>query len=104
MLFTKALSSPSIAAAINVTVTMPMTMPSVVNTERSLFARMALHEIARPSRNSVKKFMESGVCFFVAGDQTVKDADDALRMARDGFLVRDDDDGVAFFCKFIEQR
>ena len=41
----------------SVTVTMPMTMPSVVSAERSLFARIALHEIARPSRSSVRKFM-----------------------------------------------
>ena len=50
---------PSMAVPISVTVTMPMTMPSVVRTERSLFARMALHEIARPSRSSVKKFIDS---------------------------------------------
>ena len=36
---------------------MPMTIPSVVSTERILFARMALHEISRPSRSSVKKFI-----------------------------------------------
>src|ERR1017187_1589900 len=41
----------------SVTVTMPMMMPSVVSTDRSLFARMALHEISRPSRSSVKKFI-----------------------------------------------
>jgi hypothetical protein len=33
------------AVPISVTVTMPMTMPSVVSTERSLFARMALQEM-----------------------------------------------------------
>ena len=43
------------AVPISVTVMMPMTMPSVVSTERNLFARMALHEIARPSRSSVRK-------------------------------------------------
>jgi len=43
--------NPSIAVPMSVTVRMPMTMPSVVSTERSLFARMALHEMLRPSRS-----------------------------------------------------
>src|ERR1017187_768569 len=45
------------AVPMSVTVTIPMTMPRVVSTERSLLARMALHEIARPSRSSVRKFI-----------------------------------------------
>ena len=44
------------------------------------------------------------ICPFVAGDQAVADADDALRVARDGFLVRDDDDGVSVSGKLVEQR
>ena len=38
------------AVPIRVTVTMPMTMPSVVSAERILLARMASQEIHRPSR------------------------------------------------------
>ena len=57
MLSTNARLMPWMAVPMSVTVTMPMTMPSVVSTERSLFARMALHEISKPSRSSVKKFM-----------------------------------------------
>src|SRR5665213_729021 len=57
MLFRNELFNPSMAVPIIVTVTMPMTMPSVVSTERSLFARMALHEMLKPSRSSVKKFI-----------------------------------------------
>src|SRR5262249_44225744 len=52
---------PSIAVPISVTVTMPITMPSVVSTERNLFARIALQEIARPSRSSVRRFMADQV-------------------------------------------
>src|SRR5580698_10596286 len=96
MLFMNEPFKPSIAVPIRVTVTMPITMPSVVSTERSLFARMALQEIARPSRSSVTKFMRS--CFhdrFVAGDEAVADADDTPGLARYLFFVCDDDDGVA---------
>src|ERR1700744_4239390 len=57
MLFMNERFKPSMAVPIKVTVTIPMTMPSVVSTERSLFARMALQEIASPSRSSVRKFI-----------------------------------------------
>src|ERR1022692_2662833 len=57
MFFRNARFNPSMAVPINVTVTMPITMPSVVSTERILFARMALQEMSRPSRSSVTKFM-----------------------------------------------
>ena len=57
MLCMKELFSPSMAVPMSVTVTMPMTMPSVVRMERILFARMALHEMVKPSRSSVKKFI-----------------------------------------------
>ena len=40
---------PSMAVVINVTVTTPMMMPSVVSVARSLWARMASHEIHSPS-------------------------------------------------------
>ena len=40
----------------SVTVTMPMTMPKVVSDDRSLCARMASHEIPKPSRSSEKRF------------------------------------------------
>ena len=45
------------AVPIKVTVTMPITMPSVVSTERILLARIALQEMARPSLSSVSRFM-----------------------------------------------
>src|SRR5439155_13613405 len=48
---------PSIAVPIKVTVRIPITMPSVVSTERSLLARMALQEMSRPSFSSVRNFM-----------------------------------------------
>src|SRR5665647_3980655 len=57
ILFMNERFKPSIAVPMSVTVTMPMTMPSVVSTERSLFARMALHEMIKPSRSSVRKFI-----------------------------------------------
>src|SRR5881394_2066888 len=60
MLLRKAAFSPSIAAPIRVTVTMPMTMPSVVSPERILLARIASQEMARPSRSSVRKFIAPG--------------------------------------------
>ena len=42
--------------------------------------------------------------FFVAGNQSVADADDATGMPGNIFLVRDDNDGVAFPEKFVKQR
>src|SRR5688572_8396828 len=57
MLLRKAWFKPSMAVPIKVTVTTPMTMPSVVSPERSLFARIAPHEISMPSFSSVPKFM-----------------------------------------------
>ena len=44
----KARFTPSIAVAISVTETMPMTIPSVVSTERILFARIARKAISKP--------------------------------------------------------
>src|SRR5665647_3564959 len=147
ILFMNERFKPSIAVPMSVTVTMPMTMPSVVSTERSLFARMALHEMIKPSRSSVRKFIvknETGTSniqhptsniqhrmtpsrvartlgvgcwmldvskflspfgnFFIARDQSVADADDALRVQGHFLLVRDDDDGVAPVGKALEQR
>ena len=46
-----------LAAAMSVTVTMPITMPSVVSEERNLCARMASHEMPKPSRSSERKFI-----------------------------------------------
>src|SRR2546425_11833419 len=48
---------PSMAVPIKVTVRMPITMPRVVSTERSLLARMAPQEMRRPSWSSVSGFM-----------------------------------------------
>ena len=81
----------------SVTVTMPMTMPSVVSTARILFARIAAHEMLKPSRSSVKKFMASRRVIYrlIAGDQPVADAQDPPGVAGDILLVRDDDDRVA---------
>src|ERR1035437_3993876 len=147
ILFMNERFKPSIAVPMSVTVTMPMTMPSVVSTERSLFARMALHEMIKPSRSSVRKFIvknETGTSniqhptsntqcsrdtarchsmldvgcwmldvskflspfgnFLIARDQSVADADDALRVQGHFLLVRDDDDGVAPVGKALEQR
>ena len=59
MLFMNERFNPSIAVPISVTVTMPMMMPSVVSTERILLARMRLHEMLKPSRISVRKFMRA---------------------------------------------
>src|SRR5882757_3514594 len=67
MLFVNERLSPSIAVPINVTVTIPMTMPSVVRIERSLFARMALQEIDRPSRSSVRKFIQAKADNWICG-------------------------------------
>jgi hypothetical protein len=67
MLFMNDRLSPSIAVPMSVTVTIPITIPSVVRIERSLFARMALQEIARPSRSSVKKFMRVKVDEWIGG-------------------------------------
>ena len=55
-LLSKARFTPSIAVAISVTDTIPITMPSVVSTERILFARIARNEMAIPSFNSVRKY------------------------------------------------
>src|SRR5678815_731799 len=104
MLFSNARFNPSMAVPMSVTVTIPITMPSVVRIERSLFARMALQEIARPSRSSVRKFIgreadEWIVGFlgspdlFVTGDEAVADANDPVGVFGDVFLVRDEDDG-----------
>ena len=60
MALRKARFNPSIAVPIRVTVTMPITMPSVVSTERILLARIALQEMARPSLSSVSRFMWQG--------------------------------------------
>src|SRR5215472_7587538 len=49
--------SPWMAVPINVTVRMPITMPRVVRTERILLARIAAHEMPRPSLSSVRKFI-----------------------------------------------
>ena len=53
----KARFSPSIAVPIKVTVTTPMTMPSVASMDRSLLARIASPAMKSPSLSSVKKFM-----------------------------------------------
>src|SRR5919108_5725174 len=57
MLLRKAALRPWMAAPIKVTVTMPITMPSVVSPERILLARIASQEMASPSRSSVRKFI-----------------------------------------------
>ena len=57
MLLMKERFNPSMAVPIKVTVTMPMTMPSVVRMERSLLARIAAQEMPKPSRISVMKFI-----------------------------------------------
>ena len=62
MLLMKDWFNPSMAVPMSVTVTMPMTMPSVVRIERSLFARMAAHEMPNPSRISVMKFIRKTQC------------------------------------------
>ena len=117
------------AVPISVTVTMPMTMPSVVSTERILFARMAPQEMPRPSRSSVRKFMvrveievedrepmqsayavafgSAFMSFVLLSSLAIRPS--RMRMMRRGvpgdvFLVRDDDDGVAFPRKLLEQR
>jgi hypothetical protein len=41
--------------------------------------------------------MESSAGFFVTGNQAVKNADNAPRVTCNGFLVRNDDNRVAFF-------
>ena len=56
----KAWFNPSMAVPIKVTVTMPITIPSVVKIERILLARIAPQEMARPSLSSTKKFMRRG--------------------------------------------
>lgn len=58
MLSRKARSRPWMAVPIRVTVTTPITMPSVVSAERILFARMASQEMLSPSLTSASRFME----------------------------------------------
>ena len=53
MLRRNARFKPSIAVPIKVTVTTPITMPSVVRMDRSLFARMASQAMNNPSLTSV---------------------------------------------------
>src|SRR5438093_5083960 len=57
-LWRNALFNPWMAVPISVTVKMPMTIPSVVSTERILFPRIAPQEMRRPSLSSVNKFMK----------------------------------------------
>ena len=96
--------SPSMAVPMSVTVTMPITMPSVVSTERILLARIAPHEMPKPSRISANRFM-AGLTVgsaFVTGDQTVADADDAAGVSGHVFFVRHHDDGVALLRELLE--
>src|ERR1051325_2868541 len=95
MLWRKARLRPSMAVPINVTVTMPMTMPRVVSTERSLLARMALQAMLRPTLSSVSAF--------ISRDQPIPDAQNAAGAAGNVFFVRDDDEGVALFRQFIKK-
>jgi hypothetical protein len=46
---------PVMAVPISVTVMMPMTIPSVVSTDRILLARIAAQAITKPSLISLKK-------------------------------------------------
>ncbi len=87
---------------------MPMTMPSVVRMERSLFARMASHDDAQPLQALRGKSQEARRMrvqhrrdwrWFVAGDQAVANADDAPGVPGDVLLVGDDDDGVALVAR-----
>src|SRR3954470_15539092 len=57
MLRKNAWFKPSIAVPIRVTVTTPITIPSVVRAERILFARSAAQEMRKPSFSSVPKFI-----------------------------------------------
>src|SRR5260221_9364309 len=52
-------SSPVIAAPIKVTVTIPITIPSVVRIDRILLARIAPQEMPTPSLNSVSRFIST---------------------------------------------
>jgi hypothetical protein len=54
-LLSKARFTPSMAVAMRVTDTIPITMPSVVRTERILLARIARNEMINPSLSSVRK-------------------------------------------------
>src|SRR5579862_5160424 len=110
MLCKKAALSPSMAVPINVTVTMPMTIPNVVNSDRILLARSASREMPHPSLNSLQNIGMLGLQprwrrqVFVSGHQPVPDPDHATGMAGDLFLVRDDQDGVALLRQGCEQR
>src|SRR5579859_6081423 len=123
MFLRNARSSPVIAEPIRLTVTIPMTIPSVVNTDRILLARIAPEEMPKPSLNSLHRFMPRNVslstgdgrqfslhrraaalALFVARDQPVADPDDPARMPGDIFLVSHHDQCVALAREFLKQR
>src|SRR5262245_6989594 len=127
MLFMNERFSPSSAVPMSVTVTIPMTMPNVVRTERSLFARIALHEMPSPSLSSEKGFMRRGLrrhrsrcngyygralrrrvghvvdcgCrrrhALVTGNEAVTNPQDAPRVPGHVLLVCHHEDGIAAF-------
>ena len=115
MLLRNARLSPSMAVPMSATVTMPITMPRVVRMDRILLARMAAQEMPMPSRISVNRFIprstrnprragDQGRLLLVTGDQTVPDADNAVGVAGDIFLMGNDDDSVAALPQLAEKR
>src|SRR5688572_25137276 len=105
----KACFMASMAIAISDTVRIPMMIPSVVSVERSLLARMAWAEMARPSVNSTTSLMASGsgqigpLDRLVRRNQPVADAHDAPCLPRDFLLVRHENDRVALAGEIFEE-
>src|ERR1051325_4593509 len=77
MFLRKARSSPVMAVPISVTVTTPMTIPRVVRIERSLLARIAPHEIPKPSLSSEKRFIQQAV-LSQKRDMQIEDEDEKI--------------------------
>ena len=102
------------AVAISETVTMPVMIPIIESPERSLFARMADHEMRKPSLNSLSNVTGRGVnrsCShrfpaspddFVAGNEAIADSQNAPRVPGDLFFMGHDNDGIALARKFLE--
>src|SRR5439155_23001712 len=100
MLCTNARFKPSMAVAINETVTTPMMTPSVVKPERSLLAAIALQEMRNPSRNSDQRLM--AVQPLIALNEPIEDPDHAPGMVRHVLLVSNHDDRMTLLREFIE--
>ena len=83
------------AVPISVTVTIPITMPSVVSSGAHLVRADRLQRNGQPLPQFDEQLHGSAGPALVAGDQAVADAHDAPRVPGHILLVRDHDDGVA---------